>query len=305
VGDVMKKLLGWIAVVVFAAGAAVAQPFLGVNLNATPDELDPRLMQQSGATWVRTMVDVVGAQNAVSDGKRASALNMTRWQTFIQMGQRGTAKTILSLKFDFRSAGQHPPKPGSTEEAALFAFMDHQILDILAPTTSIIVSGNEPFVNTMPQDERKKVGYGGVPVVLFYQRVTEHVQDYLVKNGLRSRNQLYFGAFTNLEKPDMQSDPAVQAMLAYAAGNKDVDGIDVHAHVASLDEISTIMNFVRGFTAKPLIVTEYTYVKAQRAGLTQGLPLGAGFAETYNLDPAMTELDFLRCAVFRRSAGNP
>jgi hypothetical protein len=282
------------------AGCMALEGFTGLNLNGSPEQLQPWMLQNTGAEWVRAFVNVVAAQSDVASGKRATGLDLPDWQTFRDLGASGAAKTILSLKFDFESTGQHPPLPRSVEEQALFDFLDRQILDPLAASTSIIVSGNEPFVNTLEEDWRPVDAYDGIPLVVFYQRVTAHVNDYLVQKGLRAKTRLFVGSFTRLYTDAMQRRPAVKQLFAFAESAPFVDGVDLHAHVDTVSQIDDAVAYAQSRTAKPLIVTEYTYIHAQKAALAAAQPIGAGFAQQWKVAPDTTELDFLRCNIFHR-----
>ncbi|MGV8986313.1 MAG: hypothetical protein ACOH2H_08530 [Cypionkella sp.] len=282
------------------AGCMPLEGFTGLNLNGTPQLLDPRMLDATGAHWVRVFIDILRAKADIDAGKATTALNPSNWKVLRAAADSGRAKTIISLKWDFRTPGLHPPLPDSAEEAALFAFMDSQILDPLAASTTIIVSGNEPYVNADIGDWKPNPAYGGRPVVIFYERVTAHINDYLIKRDLRAKVKLFVGAFTRLDAAGMQTQPAVTQLLDFAERAPFVDGVDVHIHVVNLDHMKAALDFVQSLTAKPLLVSEYTYVFGMRNALEARAQINPEFSQKWKVPSGKTESDFLRCDVFHR-----
>ena len=283
-------------------GCMMLEGFTGLNFNAATQSLDERMLSDTGAKYVRAFIDVIKVREAVwasiVAGYKQPGIDPASWQTMKDTTANGTAKMILNLKFDFRTNGTHPPLPGSTRETLMFNAIDHQFLDPIAGSLAIIVTGNEPFAETLNEDWLPKAAYGGIPIVVFYARMTEHINNYLILHKLRSKVKLFVGAFTRLQMPLMQQQQAAVQLLDFADKAPYVDGIDIHLHVNAIEDIDTALNFAQSRTNKPFIVTEYTYVYGMQAGLAEGLPLGEAFGQKWHLPPTMIELDFLRCNVF-------
>ena len=281
--------------------------FTGLNFNADPQSLDPRMLPDTGAKYVRALLDVIPIRHTFDEthmaGNPITVIDPATWETMKDSSTSGTAKMILSLQWDFKTAGSHPPLPGSERERLLFRFLDHQILNPIAPSLAIIVSGNEPFVNTSDLDWLPRTAFGGIPMVVFYQRVTEHINDYLIRHRLRSQVKLFVGAFTRLDNPGMQHQQAAIQLLDFAEHAPYVDGVDIHLHVKATEDMVTALSFAQSRTKKPFLVTEYTPVYAAQAALKMGLPLGETFGEKWNLPSTIAELDFLRCNVFHIGNG--
>lgn len=279
------------------------EEFLGVNTNRRPADLSPDLVARTGADWVRSNVSVLEYKRQ-KDGDGADPnWDFADWDIYIDAAAGPDRKAILNLMWDFRKFGRRPPKPGSDRERKLFDYLDREILDKLAPHVEILVTGNEPFVNTDKRDWEEDPAYGGIPLVVFYTRVTEHVHDYLVRNGLRDRVDLYMGAFTRLHTEAMQTQPAVAALLAYADAAPHVDGIDMHTHVVNVPQIDRALAFARTFTGKPIIVTEFTFVWKMKQAVESGDRLGAAFAGRWGRDANETAGDYMACEVFGQARG--
>ncbi|MFD2858326.1 hypothetical protein ACFSZS_31740 [Seohaeicola zhoushanensis] len=167
----------------------------------------------------------------------------------------------------------------------------------------IIVTGNEPFINTLQTDWEPNPAYGGIPLVVFYERLTVHVHDYLVSRGLRDRVEVYVGAFTRLQSKKMQHQPAVGQLLGFAESAPFVDGVDMHAHVASLEEMEAALRFMRGAISKPVIVTEFSFIWRMQEALKGGDRLGAAFAGRWGHDPKQTSAAYMACEVFGTGKG--
>lgn len=277
--------------------------FLGVNTNRKPGNLDADLLVRSGADWIRTNVEILEYEEQAKTGKTDPNWDFTDWKVYIDAAAGDERKAILNLMWNFEKFGQRPPKPGSKREAELLAFLDLYILDTLAPHVDILTTGNEPFINTEPADWAYDPAYGGAPIVVFYERVTEHVHAYLIDRGLRDRVDLYVGAFTGLHTKKMQEQPAVRDLLAYAETTGFVDGVDMHTHVVNLKQIDRALTFVRGATTKPIIVTEFTYVWGMKQAVADGDRLGPEFARRWGRDPKQKIGDYMACEAFGVAKG--
>ena len=289
------------------------EEFMGVNTNRKPGELDPALLARTGTTWIRSNVEVLTYKDQ-HDGKVQNQAKLERWDfadwdTYTAAADTGERRAILNLMWDFEARGSHPPLPGSQEEKDLFAYLDLQILDKLAPHVDILTTGNEPFVNTLEEDWHPQEAYGGIPIVVFYQRLTEHVDAYLVDRGLRDQISLYMGAFTRLHTEKMQRQPAVLALLDFAETAPYVDGVDMHTHVVNVNQIGKALAFAREHTSKPIVVTEFTFVWRMKQAIEEGDRLGSHFAKRWGRDANETIHDYMSCEVFalakgcRRNAG--
>ncbi|MFT7593797.1 MAG: hypothetical protein ACI8R4_001113 [Paracoccaceae bacterium] len=279
------------------------EEFLGVNTNRRPHQLDPALLARTNANWIRTNVEVLAYKEQFDSGVVDPDWKFADWDYYKAAAAGPDRKAILNLMWDFKRRDQHLPLPGSQQEADLFRYLDLHILDKLVPSVDILVTGNEPFVNTMDEDWQHNPAYGGIPIVVFYTRVTEHVHAYLLDRGLRDQVDLYMGAFTRLHTTKTQKQPGVRGLLAYAAVAAYVDGVDLHTHVTTVKQIDKALTFAREFTDKPIIVTEYTFVWRMQDALLEGEKLGAKFAGRWGRDPKQKIGDYMSCDVFGAGRG--
>lgn len=274
------------------------EAFLGVNVNRKPRALAPALLDRTGTTWIRANVDILAYRDQDGSNRPNLKWDYADWDRFKSAAEGAPRKAILNLMWDFRRHVGPLPLPDSPEERALFDWLDRHILDDLAPYVDILVTGNEPFVNTPKSNWQYQDAYGGIPLVVFYTRLSAHVHDYLVENGLRERVDLYIGAFTRLHTDRMQAQPAVQALLDHAETSPHIDGIDLHTHVANLNQIDKALDFANRHTTKPVIVSEFTFVWQMKKAVQRPDRLGRRFGARWGRDPDQPIGDYMECEVF-------
>ncbi len=279
------------------------EEFLGVNTNRRPGQMDPALLARTNTNWIRANVEILAYKEQHDTGTADPNWNFSDWDLYKAAAAGPDRKAILNLMWNFENRDQHPPLPGSQQESDLFAYLDLQILDKLASHVDILVTGNEPFINTLKADWQPNPAYGGIPIVVFYTRVTEHVHAYLLDRGLRDQVDLYMGAFTRLRTTKMQKQPAVGQLLAYAAVAGHVDGVDMHTHVTNLKQIDKALTFARDFTDKPIIITEFSFIWRMQDALQQDDRLGAEFAKRRGRDANQKTHAYMACEVFGVARG--
>lgn len=269
----------------------VLERFSGINLNRKPGDLNPDLLTRSQSAWMRANVDILNYYDGTWNK------DLSDWNVFIEAQKTGK-KGIVNLMWDFEARNQKVPRPNTQEEQKLFAFLDTVILPKLLPSADILVSGNEPFVNTIESDWAYDAALTGTPLARFYERVTDHVQAHMVAHGVRNQHKLYVGAFTRIYDPAMQTgkgSTAVKELVQFADEKTYVDGVDIHTHVSSLLEIDASLKFITSLTDKPITDTEYTYVHLQKAKLTEKLDVDGGvFAQKYGRDGSLTVDEYMQ-----------
>ncbi len=247
--------------------------FTGINLNRNPENLDMRLLNETGATWMRASADVIEYFNASTTKQFASD-----WKGFTTAHQVNGIKTVVSLWWDFSDRGEFLPAPDSPREKELFKFLDTTFLPNLIPMANIIVSGNEPFINSTSSDLKYDATKKYAPVANFYERVTKHIADYMAASSTlkQSKPKLYMGAFTRLYSDNVihgDEGYAIDHMLKFANNASYIDGVDIHTHVGELgvSQITDSLDFVTSYTKKPILDTEYSYVHKQFAHIDEKL----------------------------------
>jgi len=207
-------------------------------------------------------------------------------------------RVILSLKWNLKDRKQRVPEPGGDVERAWFEWVEG-LLTSCDGKLAIFTLANEPMIDTAPEDLTPGPD-GVVPFARFTERLLAHVSSLGVRDSDGQPLSLYVGAFTRLQTERMQASPAVNALLALAARDDRVAGVDVHLHNRNLDEARAALAYARRQVTKPLIVTEFSLVWRHKAALKQPIGKseeGRAFAVAHDLDPQMKVIDYMNaCA---------
>ncbi|WP_329470019.1 hypothetical protein OIE75_07195 [Streptomyces sp. NBC_01723] len=239
--------------------AAAPDGALGANFNEDPTYVDKAALDGLGTSWVRgfTVLD------RVKEGMAPERLRAVR--ALLDLHSQGFG-TILALKFQFRKEGRTVPAPGTREMRAELAAVD-KVLETVLDKVEILTLGNEPFLETRPQERRTKLNP-------FYQAVAKHVIDYRdarFPGGCRTR--LHMGALNHLDDPAMLSD-ATEEWIAFVNRTVQLDGLDMHPHVTSAGAAQKYLDYVlpRLDRAKKFLVTEFSLVNHYQRQMPKPLP---------------------------------
>ncbi|MDQ0402774.1 hypothetical protein ABVB69_26645 [Streptomyces sp. NPDC000349] len=239
--------------------AAAPDGALGANFNEDPTYVDKAALDGLGTSWVRgfTVLD------RVKEGMAPERLRAVR--ALLDLHSQGFG-TILALKFQFRKEGLTVPAPGTREMRAELAAVE-KVLETVLDKVEILTLGNEPFLETRPQERRTKLNP-------FYQAVAKHVIDYRdarFPGGCRTR--LHMGALNHLDDPAMLSD-ATEEWIAFVNRTVQLDGLDMHPHVTSAGAAQKYLDYVlpRLDRAKKFLVTEFSLVNHYQRQMPKPLP---------------------------------
>ncbi|MET9772408.1 hypothetical protein [Streptomyces sp. NPDC006415] len=239
--------------------AAVPDGALGANFNEDPTYVDKEALDGLGTSWVRgfTVLD------RVKQGTAAERLRAV--ESLLDLHGQGFG-TILALKFQFRKEGRTVPVPGSREMRAELAAVD-KVLEAVLDKVAILTLGNEPFLETRPQERGSKLNP-------FYQAVAKHVIDYRDEHfpeGCRTR--LHMGALNHLDDPAMLSD-ATGEWIDFVNRTPQLDGLDMHPHVTSAGAARKYLDYVlpRLDDGKKFLVTEFSLVNHYQRQMPKPLP---------------------------------
>ncbi|MEV2247458.1 hypothetical protein [Streptomyces sp. NPDC049970] len=239
---------------------------LGANFNEDPTYVDKAALDGLGTSWVRgfTVLD------RVKEGMAAERLRAI--ERLLDLHEQGFG-TILALKFQFWKEGRTVPAPGSREMRAELAAVD-KVLEAVLGKVEILTLGNEPFLETRPQERRTKLNP-------FYQAVAKHVIDYRDErfpDGCRTR--LHMGALNHLDDPAMLSD-ATEEWIDFVNRTSQLDGLDMHPHVASAGAAQKYLDYVlpRLDGGKKFLVTEFSLVNHYQRQMPK--PLSARFVTAH------------------------
>ena len=151
------------------------------------------------------------------------------------------------------------PAPGSPEEQAAFAFVDH-LLNATAGQLSALVVINEPSIDTLAPDLAPGAD-GRIPVVFFLRQVTEHIDAEHRTAAGGGRLPLFGGGMTRLDIPKVQNSAATRAMIRWIDSDPRVTGADFHLHQPGMPTTERALQFIHhAIPNKPLMVTEMSLI---------------------------------------------
>ena len=320
-----RKLFVVLLLFVFVPGQAYSfacddrRTELGANFNKTPHTFNPELFQRAGVEWFRGMIDILAVRDDLADnGKIDNKKNLKNLEAFHLAHDSANAKILLSLKWDFKGRGERIPSPDSMEEKKLYEALRF-VLDDLAEITDVLVSGNEPIVESVYEDI-ETAGFFGTrhsPMGTFYIRVTDYAHEYLKQINQRNDKKLLVGAFNRLDKSKKRSYKGVQDLLTYGLDSAHVDGLDIHIHVPNMQAFENQLEYVASRMAdagredKLLTVSEYSMMWLFKRNLNKKLckgEKGRNFCEgiypemSIEARSQLTERDFIN-DILRRPIG--
>ncbi|NIK61064.1 hypothetical protein [Kribbella shirazensis] len=266
VGALVLVSGGTVAAAAAPASATTPLPALGAlgaNYNENLDQLNYRELRTARASWVRGFyalpeADAVPPENSPTLG-------------VIRDAHARGYKTVLSLKFP--KAGTSFPRPGSAELTAELARLD-RVLPLVLGTVDIVTIGNEPFIESLPAERDERLND-------FYEAVARHV--IAARAKLCPQNcatHLYMGALNRLDLAQNRT-PAVERYLRFVRETPELEGVDLHPHVADQAAIQDFLDYTlpRLRPEQTFLVTEFSLVWYWQQHLTDRIP--ATFAERY------------------------
>jgi hypothetical protein len=236
---------------------------LGANYNENLDQLNYRELRAARASWVRgfyTAPEADAVPPEQSDTIRAVH----------DAHERGFS-TLLSLKFPKTSTSF--PQPGSPEMADELARLDRVLPHVLG-TVDVVTIGNEPFIESIPEQRDERLNE-------FYETVARHVIETRAEIcGPACPTHLYMGALNRLDLPRNRT-PAVERYLAFVRETPEIEGVDLHPHVADQDAIQEFLDYTlpRLRHEQTFLVTEFSLVWYWQEHMTDRIPVT--FADRY------------------------
>jgi len=251
-----KRSKGFLLVVILwwaIAGSVFAQS-MGVNYNGVIANIDVADLDRTQTTWMRVFINYFDYKNGVLN------INTNEGLAKLEAAKAAGYKVILSLKFDF--TGRNFP----TGTAAIDADLGYvsTILGRLYDDADIIVAGNEPFIESIPDQRDSRL-------VNYYKRAAIAVLNY--RSGQTRKVPIYIGAFNRLWLTTEQTQ-AVNDYLTFARDNTWIAGADLHIHHDDINQITTAFNFVnsRLRTDQRMLVTEFSLMKHWKNNLDVTIP---------------------------------
>jgi hypothetical protein len=249
---------------------------LGVNYNGQFNFIDFNNIQRTRTEWVRGFIDFFQFY-AHPDQLQ----NDSRIVDYLQLEDHGY-KTILNIKWDF--SNKNFPDTSSGEMAGYESFLV-KLLDRVWDKTSIIVIGNEPFIES-------KTTNRGPALVRFYERVAHDVERYEDQKGPNGHIPIFMGAFNNLYLASWQTN-SVNDLLSFVYKDSSIAGVDLHIHHDDISQIKTEMDYVNGKIRNDqrILITEFSLVKYFESKLNLTIP--TVFANNYGYDTQMKNYQYI------------
>ncbi|MER5437432.1 hypothetical protein [Streptomyces sp. NPDC002790] len=244
---------------------------LGVNFNEDPAGLGAPQLKALSATWVRGFVPM-------TPGDLDGDVTQQRAVKALLAAHGDGRKTILSLKFPYLLGPTKGPlpAPGSPELKDLLALVDRVLAAVLGKV-DILTIGNEPFLETLKEERNETLN-------VFYEALARHVIAYRKQHGgAGSGTSLYMGALNNLDDPAART-PATERWLRFVNKTPEIDGVDIHPHVTSLQNAAKYINYVVPTlrSDQRFLATEFSLVEFWKGHMHD--LVSPTFAKRYHLD---------------------
>jgi hypothetical protein len=280
----------------FAAPAELKDYNLGLNYNEDVENFNTddinRIYNADTqlSRWARFIFNITDAydqREATSDWPAGK-----NWIAKYCDAHNSGVKTALSIRWEFKNAGQNVPFVNGTCQSQgtcpLYVkyanFLTTQVVPRIKACTDVLVIGNEPFLEALPDDIKPNSNF-----TRFYKSIA---QDALAVWPYKTV-PFYFGSFESLwvHNPTNYADEdlAREELLTFVNNESRISGVDLHMHSSTLDQIDKAFEWLndsnnRLVNGKEIIVTEFSPAPAFRADMD--VELSAGFKTKWGaLDP--------------------
>jgi len=244
--------------------------YLGVNFNEKLESIDYNNLARTKTNWVRGFLEFFTYYNdetlLETDGRISKYLTL----------KDHNYKTIINIKWNFSQ--KNFPDINSPEMNDYLKFLKEKIYSRIWDKTTILVIGNEPFIEYDKNDPTKKAAIEQ-QLVGFYSKVADETIKY--RQTQTKKIPIYVGAFNNLYIKDWQTIGTTN-LLNYVKNNSEIAGIDLHIHHSNIDEVSEVLNYItpKINPSQRIIVTEFSLKKHFQS--TLGERISNDFLTKYN-----------------------
>ena len=241
----LNALKGFLAICLIIITLKIDAQEMGVNFNESLFQAeDVTKLARTKTTWVRGFFDFFPY---FEDQDRLTDVD-DQLEDFLNLKSEGY-KTILNIKWNFHNKSY--PDTTSTEIEEYNEFLQN-FLDRVWGKIDIIVVGNEPFIESMNNDERN------TRLAPFYQYMCNRVNEYREE---KENIPIYFGAFNRLY--DFYRDTeGVLTMLDFVKETPWIEGIDLHIHHKENNDIVSMYSYAdaRIRDDQKILMTEFSLV---------------------------------------------
>jgi hypothetical protein len=232
-------------------GTAAGQS-LGVNFNGFTGRIDIEDLDRTQTTWMRVFINYFEYKEGRLD------INNNPGLAKLEAAKAAGYKVILSLKFDFTNR-DFPVGTKAIDDDLSYVKV---ILDRLYDDADIIVAGNEPFIESKPDQRDSRL-------VDYYKRAARAVLTYPDKRKV----PIYIGAFNRLWLASEQTQ-TVNDYLTFARESEWIAGADLHIHHDDINHITAAMSFVddRLRSDQKMLITEFSLMRHWKNNLGRTIP---------------------------------
>lgn len=254
----------------------------GANFNHNPEIIDFHYLERVKVEWIRTTPRILDYVDGKLDVETDPGLDKV-----VEAGRRGY-KIAFGFRWDFRRNKRSIPKPDSFEEKLLFLYATH-ILEKVGPYTQIFKLGNEPNLETLPEDMEADAE-GEIPLVRFTERLlSKVVEPYYDRHPDLIFPQIFVGSLPALFEKKQQAIPGVNGLIHLAQQDERITGLALHLHIEDTAEIDQAFRYARNIMPeKPIIVPEFSLHRMYRKHLSEPIGIneaGKAFAKKFARDP--------------------
>ncbi|KAJ5745914.1 hypothetical protein N7520_011096 [Penicillium odoratum] len=196
---------------------------LGANFNEKLTWMDHSELQRVNTHWIRGFIDM----------HQIDTLHATQDPNIQALFRAIDAdyQTILTFKWNYTNLSF--PAISSAAFTTELERLD-RILHVVMGKVNILVIGNEPFIEVQP-------GQADTRLNIFYETLADTVINFRNTHGGSTR--LYMGALNRLDLPAKQT-PAVERMLRFIASKPELEGVDLHPHMPTLEGHKLMLEYV-------------------------------------------------------------
>ncbi|GHV02722.1 hypothetical protein FACS1894159_11670 [Bacteroidia bacterium] len=282
------------------------QTALGANFNENIVEIEgvSDLLNSSRVEWVRAFVQIpqrfLKKSNGVITGVVSDAVfeqyAETREMINFKSNSNGRIKLIMSLKIPFENFEHEVPEVDSPQTGYILeACRKFLQLHDLGRHIDILVMGNEPMWENGNKASNAK-NYSD-----FLNRLASELTGWKQANGWTFK--VYAGALNRVSL-QAATHSLIPAVISTVNENPAIDGLDLHIHALTTDEIGATLKMVReNFNVtKDLICTEFSMVWVYDAHSNDKL---GQWGVDHGYSSNMSMYEWLNQVVDRAHAGNP
>lgn len=254
---------------------------LGLNFNHNPENIDFNYVKKIGVKWLRITPRILNYTDGILNADTDTGI-----QKIVEAGRMGY-NIAFGFRWDFKHRNLAVPQPGSPKEAEYFKTVD-KILDRVGEYVDIFKLGNEPNLETIESDLQYNK-QNKVPLVVFTERLMDHVIEYYKNHPSWKVPELYAGSLPALFEKAQQQKPGVYELIKFAQNRPEIKGLAVHLHIADTLQIPQALAFVRTIMPdKPIIVPEFSLFRLYNKHFGDKVAAsdrGAAFVKKYHLSP--------------------